>query len=470
MRQLGELDALFLSMETPTTPAHIGGLSILDPSTHPDGADGINFPDLRDFMSERVRLCPRFGWKLQEVPFGFDLPYWVDFPEYAPEEHITRVAVPMPGGTPELAELVGFLYAKPLDRGRPLWEIFVIEGLQGGRLALLWKVHHCLMDGMSGAGLAELIFDMEAEPAPREVPASAREEAPGAPATWFDMGLVGMRNAARRPAAARKHLGRAARLVGDKLRDASWSELGSAFEGASAPRASFNGTVGPRRAISWSSVSLEQVKQVKNELGVTVNDVVLALSSTAVRRMLEDEDGLPEESLRASVPVSTRAKGDAAVNNQVREISVEWATNVADPIERVRTIHGAMGRAKQEVAEDKFDILGVLAESVPPMTSSLFVRLADSAGESTPLPANAVVSNVPFAPIPLYVGGARVDRVMPISLLAPTQGLNITVVSYCGEIHFGFTVDPGLVPNAWQLADAIPKALLELQEAMAERA
>jgi WS/DGAT/MGAT family acyltransferase len=470
MRQLGELDAIFLAMETPTTPAHIGGLSILDPSAHPDGQDALSFSDLREFMCERVRLCPRFGWKLQEVPFGFDLPYWVDFPEYTPEQHITRVAVPMPGGTPELADLVGFLYAKPLDRTRPLWEIFVIEGLQGGRMALLWKVHHCMMDGMSGAGLAELIFDLEPEPAPREVPASALEEAPGVPATWLDMSLVGIRNAARRPAAARKHLGRAARLVRDAIKDTPWRELDTAFAGASAPRASFNGTVGPRRAISWSSVSLDQVKDVKNELGVTVNDVVLALSGSAVRRMLESSESLPEESLKASVPVSTRAKGDAAINNQVREISVEWATNVADPIERVRTIHAAMSRAKQEVSDDKFDLLGVLAESVAPMTSSMFVRLADSAGENGPLPANAVVSNVPFAQVPLYVAGARVDQVMPISLLAPTQGLNVTVVSYCGEIHFGFTVDPGLVPNPWQLADAVPKALLELQEAMAEQA
>jgi WS/DGAT/MGAT family acyltransferase len=459
MRQLGPLDSLFLAMETPETPAHIGGLSVLDPA----GREDFDFEHLRRFLAGRLRECPELGWTLREVPLGLDRPAWVDTPDHAPEAHIRRVAVPSPGGTRELAELAGFLYARPLDRSRPLWEIFVIEGLAGGRVGLLWKVHHCLMDGMSGAGLGKALFDLAADPAPRPPVARRPGDEAGAAEGWWRQTTRGLRNAAARRAAQRKHLGALAKQV-----------LASAFarerEAApAAPRVSFNGAVGGSRALAWTSVSLEEVKALKAALGVTVNDVVLALSSAAVRRYLEERGELPAESLWASVPVSVRQKGDTRLDNQVRDMTVRWATDVAAPLERVRAIHASTREAKKGVG-GSLALLPVLGESLPPALVALLIRAGHAFPDRVPLPANACVSNVPFAPVPFYIGGARVEKVMPISMLAPTQGLNLTVVSYCGEIHFGFTVDAALVPNPWAIADGVPKALVELREALAREA
>jgi WS/DGAT/MGAT family acyltransferase len=459
MRQLGPLDSLFLAMETPETPAHIGGLSVLDPS----GREGFDFEHLRSFLAGRLRECPELGFTLREVPLGLDRPAWVDTPDYAPESHIRRVAVPAPGGARELAELAGFLYARPLDRSRPLWEIFVIEGLAGGRVGLLWKVHHCLMDGMSGAGLGKALFDVAADPAPRAPVVRRPEDEAGAAESGWRQAARGLRNAAERRASQRKHLGTLAKQA-----------LASAFarerEAAPvAPRVNFNGAVGRSRALAWTSVSLDEVKALKTALGVTVNDVVLALSSAAVRRYLEERGELPAESLWASVPVSLRKKGDTRLDNQVRDMTVRWATDVGDPLERIRAIHASTREAKQGVA-GSLALLPVLGESLPPALVALLMRASHAFPDRVPLPANACVSNVPFAPVPFYIGGARVEKVMPISMLAPTQGLNLTVVSYCGEIHFGFTVDAALVPNPWALADGVPKALVELREALAREA
>ncbi len=168
-QQLDPRDAVFLALEAPGSPAHIGGLAVLDPTTAPEGFDFEHFVEA---VGERLPLCPRFTWQLQEVPLGLDHPYWVDPATTGNgaglelERHIRRVAVPAPGGRRELSDLTSYLFAQPLDRSRPLWEMFLLEGLEGGRVALLWKVHHCLIDGMSGAGLVEQLFDIEPAPAP----------------------------------------------------------------------------------------------------------------------------------------------------------------------------------------------------------------------------------------------------------------------------------------------------------------
>ena len=175
-QQLTPLDAVFLSLETPEMPGHIGGLAILDPTTHPEEA--FDFDTFVEFVAERLVLCPRFSWRLQEVPFGLDQPYWVEHEELDLKDHIQALGVPAPGGMRELSDLAGFLFAGPLDRSRPLWQMYFVEGLQGGRVALLWKVHHSLMDGVSGAGLVEMLFDIDPVPAERPmVPVQDEAEA-----------------------------------------------------------------------------------------------------------------------------------------------------------------------------------------------------------------------------------------------------------------------------------------------------
>jgi diacylglycerol O-acyltransferase len=458
-QQLTPLDAVFLSLETPEMPGHIGGLAVLDPGTHPTG--NFDFDEFVDFAAERLSLCPRFGWKLQEVPFGLDQPYWVEHEDLDLNHHIRRIAVPSPGGATELAELAGYLFAGPLDRRQPLWEMFFVEGLQGGRIALLWKVHHCMMDGVSGAGLVELLFDLDPVPAERPlVPVDDSAEA-GEAVGLFDMAARSLRNATRRPTALLRHLSKAGVQIADQIR-------ANGLDGVSrAPHAPFNGVVGPRRSVAWSRISLERVKDLKNGFDVTVNDVVLALTGGAMRRYLGGRDALPKESLVAAVPVSIRADGDKSMGNQVSEIGVTWATDIEDPIERLLAIHDDAMAAKSSDKASKINPLEVLAESLVPGAVQLVSRASAAAAESMPLPANAVVSNVPMSPVPIYMAGGRVEGVVPMSMLAPTQGLNITVVSYCGELHFGVIADPELVDGIWEIADAIPKALGELENAAA---
>jgi WS/DGAT/MGAT family acyltransferase len=457
MQQLSSLDAVFLSMETPETPGHIGGLAILDPSTHPQEA--FDFERFVEFAAERLALCPRFAWKLQEVPLGLDRPYWVETGALDFRAHIHRMAVPSPGGQRELAELACLLYPRPLDRSRPLWDMTFIEGLQGGRVALLWRVHHCLMDGASGAGLVELLFDLEPTPAERPLVTVDDAAHAGAPVRAIEMMRNGLRNASRRPRAALAHLSTAGRDVVDRIKQ---NGLGGT---AMAPRTSFNGVLSAQRSVGWSRISLERVKQLKRELDVTVNDVVLAITSESVRRYLDARDQLPEESLFASVPVSVRAEGDKSIGNQVAEVSIEWATDREDPIERIYAIHEAANAAKASVKAGGFNLVDAMAESLSPGMLSLFARATAGSADSALLPANAVVSNVPMSPVPMYVAGAKIEGMVPMSLLAPTQGFNITVVSYNGEMHFGVIADPELVDNVWELADAIPKALGELEAA-----
>ena len=463
MQQLSPMDAVFLSMETPETPAHIGGLAILDPTTAPQGFD---FDRFLDFLESRIEVCPRFMWTVQEVPFGLDRPYWVEGSDRSPRDQVHRLAVPSPGGREELADLVGLLFERPLDRDQPLWEMYFIEGLQGGRVALLWKIHHCLIDGQSGAGIVEIMFDISPQPSARPLIGVSEEEVDvGGPASWSDLASSALRNGIEIPVASLRHAGKAIALAID-------GQFGSLSDRTSltAPRTSFNGRVGAKRTVAWSTSSLAEAKAIKDTLGVKLNDVILGITSEAIRGYLIGRNELPEQSLVAGVPVSTRQTGDHAMGNQLTSVNVEWGTHIADPIERIQSIHHATNEAKQSVStRQNIDPMAILADAFLPGALQLVVRGAAAATESIPLPSNAVVSNVPMTPVPLYIAGAQVAEAVPISLLAPTQGLNITVISYNGQLHFGITADPNLVPEPGEIAGAIPKALLELQAALQKR-
>ena len=455
MSQLSPLDGVFLSMDTPETPAVIGGLAILDPNTCPEAFDHGRFVE---FASERLALCPRFGWKVAEVPLGLDLPYWVKDEELRVEHHIRRVAVPSPGGAEELSELAGHLFSMPLDRSRPLWEMVVIEGLQGGRVALLWKLHHCMMDGESGAGLVELLFDLAPEPAQRPLVPQADAAAPGEAPSLGTLIRNGFANTVERNRALARNAVAAVSALVESAR--------SDEESVTAPRVSLNGVVSARRAIAWARVPLAHVIEIKQELGVSVNDVILGITGGAMRRYLEDRGELPEETLYASMPISTRAKGDKTVGNQVRDASVDWGTDVVDPVERVLRINASTRKVKSQVQRGGPSFIQGAAESFIPGATRLFMRASAAAADRIPLPANCVVSNVRMTDFPLYIAGAKIVGMVPMSMLAPTQGVNITVVTYDGDLHFGVIADPRLCEQPWHIADGVGKSLVELQEAM----
>ncbi len=467
MQQLTPQDAVFLSLETEQLPAHIGGIAFLEPTENVE----FSYDRFVDFIRERLGACDRFSWQLQEVPFGLDRPYWIERENFDPADQIQRIAVPSPYSHEALSDLVGMLFERRLDRTRPLWEMILIEGLPGGRHALLWKVHHCLMDGASGVNLSEQIFDLTPEAVRPETPQvedSARAGEPVAPAELLERAL---RNAAELPGHQSRYASKAIKgllrqLGGGRDKDEPKHEA-EPQQSATAPYALFNGVVGRRRGIAWSSVSLDEVKRLKNALSVTVNDVVLAMTSGAVRRYLADRDALPEESLIASVPFSTRASDDKSLGNQVRELPISWSTDIEDPVERLLAIHANASSAKASAKRDEsFDFLGMMAEALLPGALQLLIRGAAAASDQIPLPGNAVVSNVPMTAFPLYCAGARIVQMVPISILAPTQGMNITVLSYCGEMYFGIVHDPGLLPDGWELAGLIPKSFQALQAAV----
>jgi WS/DGAT/MGAT family acyltransferase len=457
VHQLSDGDAIFLAMETGQAPAHIGSLMILDPSSCP----AFDFDRLAARIEERLALLPRFSWKLRELPFGFDRPYWVEDPQFCARDHIYRTAVPHPGSVREVTAIAGRLHAQPLDRSRALWEAWLIEGLEGGRHALYIKMHHCLLDGASGVGLGEILSDLTADATAPIVPAVLREATPTPPSTRKIV-TNAVRNAAGRPRRLAEHLGRGLRSM---ARDFGTPKPTGMFRPV--PRLFFNGRVGPRRAIATTSLSLDRVLDLKKRYDVKLNDVVLAIVGSAMRRYLRDRGELPDQHLVALCPVSTRATGDSTLDNQLTNMAVSLGTDLECPIERLAHIHADATRSKEAVAKGSFDPLAALGESLPPGAVSWLLRAADAAPNQGPLPGNIVVSNVRATPVPLYMAGARIESLMPMSILQVGQGINVTVVSYTGRLDVGITVDPELVPDASKLAEQFSAALEELETAAA---
>ena len=453
MDQLSALDSIFLAGELPGMPQHVGGLTVLDPSQ----AQDFGFEKLLGVVDERIRLAPRYTRKLREVPGGLDRPWLVDDPSFDVRLHVHRIAVPAPGTLRELAHLVGLLFPSPLDRSRPLWEIWLIEGVADGRVALLTKSHHCLMDGAVASGMGSLLCDRE--PDPKHSPEAPAIEAAPEPGD-LRVALEAARHLGARPAATLRLGGRLLRQGFDLLR--SWRDPEAPPLPFSIPKVSFNGNPGPRRAFACASVPLESVQELEKRFDVTVNDVVLALTGSAVRRYLLERAELPKQSLVATIAVS-RAEGDIGADDPITMAAIPWGTDRSDPVARLLRIHRATERAKQSVRGADSQILSQLGEAFAPSLVNLFFRIGGERGAALFMPGNAVVGSVHGTPVPLYIGGARIESMYSLSVLAPTQGLEITAVSYCGRIDVGFTVDPDLVPDPWQLANGIPRALEELQ-------
>jgi WS/DGAT/MGAT family acyltransferase len=451
--QLSDGDAVFLSLETRESGGHVGALMVLDPSDCP-GFDGAA---LREHVAARMALVPRFRWKLRPVPLGLDRPYWVEAPGFDPRDHVERIALPAPGDARQLTALAARLHSQPLDRSRPLWEVWCIEGLEGGRVALYWKNHHCLVDGAGGSGLAAVLADASPTPAgPPRVPAAFDEPSPAAP----DAGGViarAIRNAAERPLRLAGHLARG-------LRDLA--AAGTREEAAPVERLSFNRAVGPRRGFATASLEFERVRRLKKHFDVTFNDVVLEIVGSAVHRWLRERGETPEQPLVAMCPVSTRAA--EGPGNQITSMAVSLETDRPDPKNRLRAIHELSQRAKRAVSRGSFDWVATLGESLVPAAAQLLVKTTGAFGDSAPLPANFVVSNVRGTPMPLYMNGARIESMLPMSMLAVGQGLNVTLVSYCGRLDVGIIVDADLVSDPWALAACFPVALEELEGAAKE--
>ena len=463
MQRLTGLDATFLYMETPTSPMHVASLMVLDPSTAPDG---FTFDSLRQLYADRIHLAPPFRRRLVEVPFGLHHPIWIEDPDFDLDWHLRHIAVPQPGTMHELQELVGHLIAMPLDRGRPLWEVWLIEGLEGGHMATLSKVHHSAIDGASGEELIVAILDLtpevEHKPPPEEpwVP----DKVPN------DTELFGfaMASIAKQPLKAVKTFRRtveAALQIREDNRKPDVTPPPSPF---TAPATSFNASLSPHRAFATASVSLSEVKEVKHAFDVTVNDVVLALCAGALRHYLDVHDERPDGPLVAMVPISVRSEDlKGTLGNQVSSALATLATDLDDPVDRLLAIHHGMQQAKVQQNAIGADTLQNWVEFAAPAVFNRAVRLysrTKMADRHRPL-FNVTISNVPGPPFPLYVGGAKLVGLYPIGPIFDGGGLNITVMSYLDNMDFGLNVCPELVPDPETIADGLRIALDDLRKA-----
>lgn len=459
MQSLSGLDASFLYLETSSQLLHVCGLLVLDTSTMPGG---YSFAGFAEHLEQRISAIPEFRRKLHNSPLNLLHPVWVEDTGFDIDHHVHRIGVPAPGDRETLAELCAHFAGQPLDRGRPLWETYVIEGLSDGAVAVLMKMHHATVDGVSGANLIAYLAGVEPDVMP------TLPETGGASTPPRDLDLL--RNSAaellRRPVELARLL---PGLVGMVPR---WLSRALHRRGMpvpfTAPRTVFNGTITGHRSVAYTSVDLGEVKKVKNAFGVTVNDVVLALCTGALRRYLRERGELPEHPLVATVPVSVLGRTDRDEgSNRVSALFASLPTQLDDPTARIYAIAESNRLAKEHHFSINADMLQDWAQFAAPRLFGLAVRAYSSLrlAEKHPAVHNLVISNVPGPPVPLYFLGARINGLYPLGPVFHGAGLNVTVISNAGRVDVGLIAARELVPDLWSLADALSDEMKELLNA-----
>lgn len=485
MDQLSGLDNSFLIIEAGGQLGHIASYSTFDVSTI---ASGSLFDILRATLEERLHLLPPYRRKLVEVPLGLDRPYWIEDPDFDLDFHLRHIAVPSPGDRQQQAELIARLHARPLDRARPLWEIYVIDGLEDDRVGLYSKVHHATIDGVSGSQMMEKLLDHVPSGDRVDPPTSAW--VPESDPSAVEMLLRGAAGAAVQPGRmartvyrtarsiweSNELLGAAARTVGldrvplarSMLRSRGAEVDADRIPQAPAPRTPWNASITPHRRFAYFSHPLSDYKTIKNAFGTTLNDVVMAVTGAALRRYLESHGELPDDPLKAMVPVSIRTEAQKnEYTNRVTSIIAELATDEKDPVDRLHRIHEAMREAKRMQQATPATMMTDWTEIAMPALLAQAARIAHRTKILDRLnpPFNVIISNVPGPRDPLYLGGAEMLTYYPVSAITDGQGLNVTVVSYRDHLDFGVIACRELVPDLWALDEAFEESRLELMRA-----
>jgi WS/DGAT/MGAT family acyltransferase len=448
------MDAMFLYNEVPTQHMHTVKLAILEPP------DDYSFAAEKRAIAQRLHCVPPFRWLMVPTPFGLNHPLAIEDPHFDLDLHLHRAAVPAPGGRDELCQFISELASRPLDRTRPLWEMWLVEGLSGGRIACVMKVHHTLADGVATADmLNRFLTRSPGEAPPPDDPPWRPEPVPTRRARLW----LALRDLVPFLWKTVPALVRAVRET--RRRRAAHADLPHGARPYEAPATSFNGILSSHRSFTFSSLPLSQFRTVKDALGGTLNDVVLAVVSGALRRYLEERGELPEASLEASVPVSTRAPEESGTwGNRVAAMYVSLRTDVADAKERLAAVAEAARASKREFADaEGAHLADVLELLPPPLAKLLFSRTTTLMKRlGRPSMANVIVSNVPGPRDTLYSNRSTLESFFSIGPVLEGIGLNVTAWSYREQLNFSLLADRRMVSDLWHLNDLLASSLEEL--------
>lgn len=460
--RLTPLDASFLYMEGPTTAMHVGGVAILEPP-----AGGFDHARLVELISQRIAMVPRYRQKVRIVPGRLANPVWVDDPDFDVSYHVRRSALPRPGSMAQLHDLVARLQSRQLDRSRPLWEIYLVEGLEGGKVAIVTKTHHAMVDGISAVDIATVILDLTETP--RTVPGDDWQPAPGPSRLALVAGAA--KDVLTRPVTAidtartglvdvRTTVGRVAHVAGGVA--ASLKVLAR-----QAPESPLNARIGEQRRYATAATDLDDYRRIRKAHGGTVNDVVLTTVTGALRSWMltRAEPVTPATTVRAMVPVSIRSDDQRGqLGNRVSSYFVDLPVGEGNPVMRLHQVSFAMRGHKESGQAVGADALVQLTGFAPPTIHSLGARVASQMSRRA---FNLTVTNVPGPQFPLYAAGARLLQMYPVVPLAKGQALTIGLTSYDGGVYYGLNADRDAMPDVDVLAGLLEESLAELVAASA---
>jgi diacylglycerol O-acyltransferase / wax synthase len=449
MNRMSAQDASFLHIESDVSPMHVGGVSVFEGPPPP-------FADVRAMVEGKLAFVPRYRQVVRSLPLALARPVWVDDPHFNLGYHVRRTALPDPGGEAELRTLVGRVMSQNLDRAKPLWEMWVVEGLGEGQWALFSKVHHCMVDGVAGTDLMTVLLDKERSPARPPTDAWAPNPGPGNARLLADA-IVEL---GRNPFAAAKQLGgalRAPREFAGLLEETSRGLVGFAGIARQPPRSSLNGPLGPHRRWGWARGRLSDVQLVRGALGGTVNDVVLAAITHGFRELLASRGESVDRVLRTLVPVSVRRPGErGSYNNRVSAMFAELPVGIEDPVERLESIRAQMANLKESKEAVAGEVLTSLSGFAPPMLLALGARAASRLPQRS---VNTGTTNVPGPQYPLYLAGRRMLESFPYIPLFASVRVAVAIFSYDGALSFGISGDYDTAPDIDVLCQGIEHGL-----------
>jgi len=476
MKHLSIVDGAFLHMESAEMPMHVGSLNLFEP---PAGYSGGFYEAVKAHVAKRMHLAPVFTRKLALMPFDLANPVWIHDDDIDLDYHVRNMILPKPGSIEQLEALAARLHSMLLDRSRPLWEFYIIEGLADGRIGFYGKVHHAAVDGQAGVAMAQSMFDLTPEPRVVKAPREAR-------ANTYQLGVAellaaALQNQFQQLVQSVKLVPRLAGTLVGAARDALVERRNESSEDRAtrraeapgsrwkmAPPTPFNHSITNQRSFSAVSLPLPEIKAIGKSLGASINDVVLWLCSTALRGYLKEGRELPDASLVAGVPISLRQEGDTTANNQVAGTLLDLGTEIADPAERLKAIKRGTAAMKRQMGTFR----GVIPTDFPSLGSPWLISgLAALYGRSRIADwlrlSNVTISNVPGSKVPVYLVGARMTDYYPLSIVVHGVALNITVQSHVEHLCFGLIACRRAVPDVHELGSQLQRAMATLRALVA---